>query len=413
VVRIHDLAQHEGRWLISMDFVEGEALDRRLDRVGPLAIDDALRIARDIAEGLAAAHDKGVIHRDLKPANILLDAQGAAFISDFGVARSLASSGMTATGAVVGTPDYLSPEQARGVAVDARSDLYALGLILYEMLVGRPAFSGGTAAEILAQRLVRSPEPVSRQRADVPPWVARLVDKLLRPQPAHRFADARAVMAAIDGRAVAREFRPSRGSVLAIAAVLVVAAIGGAWWWSRQQAAPAVGIADSTPLRRLMLLPIDTPSADAAVALRATAAGAHLREALSEVPGLAVVDRERTWQALGQSGSAAGDAAALARLGAAERVLRLQLRPVEGGWRIAGSLYTGGAAPVRIDGPAAADPAEAVRAWSQARSSATALGLRSPVPDLHLPDAGALQVYGEAVQAAKLCMVSEVVRISA
>ena len=98
-----------------------------------------MRIARQVAEGLAAAHAKGVIHRDLKPANILLDAQGNAYISDFGVARSLATSGQTRTGTVVGTPDYLAPEQARGDRVDARSDLYALGLILYEMLDRRAA----------------------------------------------------------------------------------------------------------------------------------------------------------------------------------------------------------------------------------------------------------------------------------
>ncbi|MGJ7903889.1 serine/threonine-protein kinase, partial [Lysobacter sp. 1R34A] len=205
VVRIHDLAQHEGRWLISMDFVDGESLDRRLDRDGPFAVDTALRIARQLAEGLRAAHAKGVVHRDLKPANVLLDAQGNAYISDFGVARSLASSGLTQSGAVIGTPDYLSPEQARGEALDARSDLYALGLILYEMLTGKLPFAGGTVSEVLAQRLLRTPPPVTSLRAELPAWIARLVDKLLRPQPAHRFKDAAAVIAALDAKAVPRD----------------------------------------------------------------------------------------------------------------------------------------------------------------------------------------------------------------
>jgi len=161
VVRIHDLARHDQHWLISMDFVDGCSLDRRLDRDGAFGVDAALRLARQLAEGLAAAHAKGVVHRDLKPANVLLDADGNAYISDFGVARSLASSGLTRSGTVVGTPDYLSPEQARGDALDARSDLYALGLILYEALAGKQAFGSGTIAEVLAQRMLRTPPPTT------------------------------------------------------------------------------------------------------------------------------------------------------------------------------------------------------------------------------------------------------------
>src|SRR3546814_13528906 len=122
-----------------MDCVDGESLDHHIDRTGPLAVDDALRLARQIAEGLAAAHAKGVVHRDLKPANILLDAHGDAYISDFGVARSLATSSQTRTGTVVGTPDSLSPEQARGETADARSHLDALALILSEKHPGKPA----------------------------------------------------------------------------------------------------------------------------------------------------------------------------------------------------------------------------------------------------------------------------------
>ncbi len=407
VVRIHDLAQHDGRWLISMDFIEGESLERRLDREGTFAIDDALRIARDIADGLSAAHAKGVVHRDLKPANILLDAQGVAYIGDFGVARSLASTGMTASGAVVGTPEYLSPEQARGAAVDARSDLYALGLILYEMLAGKPPFSGGTIAEILAQRLVRTPEPVSRLRPDTPAWVARLVDKLLRPQPAHRFRDAKAVVAAIDKREVAREFRPTKTFWFGLAAMLAVAAIAGGWWWSQRDAkqpAAAVEIAQSKPLRRLLVLPIELPSGDgdrdAEEVARMTAVGAYLRDALAEIPGFAVVDRQRTWQALRQAGAAANDAEALRRLSASERVLELRLQSAPNGWRLVGELHSGAAAS-RIEGPVAADPVAAVQSWARAATTASALGLKASIPDLRLPDTAALQAYGLALQAAQ------------
>jgi serine/threonine protein kinase len=113
VVRIHDIAQHEDRWLISMDLVEGEPLDKLLDREGRMPVERALAIARQVALGLAAAHARNVVHRDLKPSNVLLGPDGTAYVSDFGIARSLGSRGMTVTGTVVGTPDYLSPEQAR------------------------------------------------------------------------------------------------------------------------------------------------------------------------------------------------------------------------------------------------------------------------------------------------------------
>ena len=413
VVRIHDLARHEERWLISMDYVEGEALDRRLDRGGPLEVEEALRITRDIAEGLAAAHATGVIHRDLKPANILLDLQGRAFISDFGVARSLAGAGMTATGAVVGTPEYLSPEQARGGAVDARSDLYALGLILYEMLAGKPPFSGATAAEILAQRLVRVPPPVSRLRAGIPLWVARLVDKLLRPQPAHRFGSAQAVIAAIDRREVAREWRPGRGMALAVAGAVVVAGLAGGWWWSRQQqdAVPAT-VEASAPLRRLLVLPVEIQSGEAGVAAQLMAAGDHLRDALAEIPGVAVVDRRRSWQALEMAGPAAGDPTALRRLAAAERILQLRAHPDGQGWRIEALLHGGAAAPTRIDGPLAADPVAALQAWAKRPQTATALGLPAPIPDLGLPATPALQAQGAALQGARRGDIGELLERS-
>jgi len=398
VVRIHDLAQHEGRWLISMDLVDGESLDRRLDRDGPFAIDDALRITRQLAEGLAAAHAKGVVHRDMKPANVLLDAQGNAYISDFGIARSLASTGLTQSGAVVGTPEYLSPEQARGDTVDARSDLYSLGLILYEMLAGKPPFSGGTVAEILAQRLVRTPEPLSKHRSDVPTWVSRLVDKLLRPQPAHRFRDGTAVIAAIDKREVAREFRLGRGLWIGAAAVLALAVGFGAWWMQREQSPAAIAV--SPPLQRLLVLPID---GDPALAPRLLGASAHLRDALAAIPGLAVVDGERTAQALRQldpTGAAPPDIAALRTVAAAQRVLRPQLIADNGRWRLRAELHSDGRTPRLIEGPIAADRLAALRAWAAQAQTASALGLKDAAIDLHLPaKPEALDAYGAGLLA--------------
>ncbi|WP_255595002.1 tetratricopeptide repeat protein [Lysobacter sp. BMK333-48F3] len=403
VVRIHDLAQHEGRWLISMDYVDGESLDRRLDRDGAFAVDEALAIVRQLAAGLAAAHAKGVIHRDVKPANVLLDRQGGAYLSDFGVARSLAGSGRTQTGAVIGTPDYLSPEQARGEPVDARSDLYALGLMLYEMLAGQLPFAGGTVTEVLAQRMLRTPPPLSERRAEVPAWVARLVDKLLRPSPAHRFQDAAAVIAAIDAREVPRDgWRDGgarRGAWLA-ALALVLAAGGGAWWWW-QQRTPTPAQAVAAPLDRLLVLPLEA-GADALPAERLAALGAHLRDALAAQPGLAVVDGERSAQALRQldpTGAARPDPEAARSLAAARRVLRPRLIRSAGGWRLQAQLGNG-AEPVQVlDGGEAADPLAALRAWATAPAVRAALANGGAL-DLALPTAAAaLDAYGAGVLA--------------
>ena len=400
VVRIHDLAQHEGRWLISMDFIEGESLDRHLDRTGPLPVDDALRIARQIAEGLAAAHAKDVVHRDLKPANILLDARGNAYISDFGVARSLATSGQTRTGAVVGTPDYLSPEQARGTTADARSDLYALGLMLYEMLAGALPFAGGTVAEVLAQRMLQVPPPVTRERKDTPPWVARLVDRLLRPQPAHRFQSADDVITAIDRREVPRRWqdRFDRRVVGALAALAVLAVLaGGVAWWMQRERVPA-GLVASPPLDRLLVLPIGMPGG---ATPEGTALSARMRDAIAAA-GVAIVDRERTLQAqrqLDPEGTASPDAADLRRVAAARRVLQPRLLERQGRWHVH-AVLSGDGTPVTLDGPAAPQPDVAIRAWLATPALAQALHLPAQTAmSLELPPHDALVDYGNGLRA--------------
>jgi eukaryotic-like serine/threonine-protein kinase len=410
VVRIHDLAQHEGRWLITMDYVDGESLDRRLDREAPFDIDATLRIGRDLAEGLAAAHAKGVIHRDLKPANVLLDAQGNAYISDFGVARSLAAGGMTRSGTVVGTPDYLSPEQARGDAVDARSDLYSLGLILYEMLTGKLPFAGGTMSEVLAQRMLRAPDPIERERSDLPAWIARLVDRLLRPQPAHRFQSANEVIQAIDRREVPRQFRRGQWLRLAawstgVAAALLLA--GGAWWWNGHRQATN-GIAALQPLDRVLVLPIAHDTALSAE--QATALTAYLRDALAATPGVAIVDGERTDQALRQLDAAGAepDPATLRSIAAAREVLGLKLSSTGAGWRVEATLTGDGAA--RWTGPVAVDVAGALRAWLASPRAVQALHATAP-PRLQLPGSmQAVQAHGAGLLAMREGKLPEALR---
>ena len=395
VVRIHDLAQHEGQWLISMDLVEGESLDRRIDR-DPPDLETALAIARQLAEGLQAAHARHVVHRDLKPANILLDAEGNAYISDFGVARSLATSGLTQSGTVVGTPDYLSPEQARGDRVDERSDLYSLGLILYEMLAGKPAFSGSTMAEALAQRITRPPPPVDRYRPDTPRWIVRLVDRLLRPQPSHRFRNAAEVIAAIDQRKVPREPHATRRLLLAITAPLLLLGALAAWWWQRD-AAP-IDVPISPPLHRVLVL---GPTGDGMSPALSAALAAIERDALTSA-GVAVVDGERSAQAIRQLTTAGGDPdpASLRRTAASDRILQSSLSRQADGWHVAGELSSAGGDPVRIAGPAAPDPVAAFGAWSRQPALATATGAAKwpAAPAAPIP-AQALEAYGRGLLA--------------
>jgi len=400
VVRIHDIAQHEQRWLISMDLVEGEALDRVLDREGRLPLERALAIARQVALGLAAAHARGVIHRDLKPSNVLLDAEGQAYISDFGIARSLGSRGLTVTGTVVGTPEYLSPEQARAEPVDARSDLYALGLVLYEMLVGEPAFSSGTASESLAQRLVGPPPPIRTRRPDVPPWVERLLDRLLRSNPAHRPRDAQAVVKAIDDRHVARDLRPGRKTAIAAVAVLALAAI--AWLgWRRTDDLPLLP-KPAPPLARIVVLPVENATGEASLAPLAGALTEHARQLLAANEGLPVVDGERTQQALAQLGlpdtpaSAIEDRALLRALPATE-VLRTRLVHDASGYHLEASLRAG-ANETHWQGKTAADAFAAGTGVEDALLGLQQLPAGTKTRRIELPSRGeAFEAYGRGL----------------
>ena len=200
ILPLHDSGEVDGTVFYVMPFVEGESLRDQLNREKQLPVGDAVRIATEVAGALDYAHRKGIIHRDIKPENILLH-DGQALVADFGIALAAANTGgtrMTETGMSLGTPHYMSPEQAMGERdLDARTDVYALGCVMYEMLTGEPPFDGPTAQAIVAKVMASEPEPVATLRRTVPPAVAATVHTALEKLPADRFASAADLGAAL------------------------------------------------------------------------------------------------------------------------------------------------------------------------------------------------------------------------
>jgi len=190
ILPLYDSGEADGILFYVMPYVEGESLRERLDREHQLPVDDALRIAREVADALSYAHTRGVVHRDIKPENILLES-GHAVVADFGIARALDAAGgetLTQAGMVIGTPQYMSPEQAAGAKdLDGRSDLYALGCVLFEMLAGQPPFTGPTVESVVHQHLAVEPPPVTNLRPAVPAVVTEALRRALAKLPADRF----------------------------------------------------------------------------------------------------------------------------------------------------------------------------------------------------------------------------------
>lgn len=196
VVRIHDLGDAAGVKYITMSYVVGSDLCAVL-KPGALPIGRARGLALQLASGIAAAHDAGIVHRDLKPQNILIDSRDQLYISDFGLAKSLeaTTAGLTRTGEFLGTPRYISPEQVEGRPVDHRGDLYAVGLILYEMVTGEAPFAGPSAIEQMLQRVKDQPKPARRANPQVPEYLERIIMRCLERDPAQRYQSAHEIAA--------------------------------------------------------------------------------------------------------------------------------------------------------------------------------------------------------------------------
>jgi serine/threonine-protein kinase len=190
VGRMYHLSEEKGTYYVTMEYVPGEDLRSMIRMSRQMAVGTAIYVAKQICDGLAEAHKMGIFHRDLKPGNIMIDKEGNARIMDFGIACSVQTKGITGTGIIIGTPDYMSPEQAEAKDVDGRSDIYSLGVILYEMVTGRLPFEGKTPLSIIMQHKAERPKDPRELNAQVPQSLSRVILKCLEKEPAWRYQTA-------------------------------------------------------------------------------------------------------------------------------------------------------------------------------------------------------------------------------
>jgi serine/threonine-protein kinase len=213
IVPVHAVEEHPQLLCFVMGFIEGETLGGRVRRGGPLGASEAVRVLQEVAWALSYAHGRGVVHRDIKPDNILIErATGRALVTDFGIARSSAAStsNLTQVGEVVGTPQYMSPEQAAGEKLDGRSDLYSLGVVAFFAVTGRLPFEADSAGAIMAMHLTQPPPRIASLRPDLPQALAAAIDRCLEKDPTKRFESGEALAAALDPmRAARREIAPA------------------------------------------------------------------------------------------------------------------------------------------------------------------------------------------------------------
>jgi len=201
--RMYELMEDEGAHYITMEYVPGEDLKSFIKRSGQLAIGTSLRITKQVAEGLAEAHRLRVVHRDLKPSNVMIDKEGSARIMDFGIARSLRGKGLTREGTAIGTPAYMSPEQAGGEDMDHRTDIWSLGVVLYEMLTGQLPFKGKNEQAVIHSILKDEPEPLIGLRSEVTVELGKIVEKALAKSPDKRYTNIDEMLA--DIRSIEKE----------------------------------------------------------------------------------------------------------------------------------------------------------------------------------------------------------------
>src|SRR2546429_815682 len=301
ILSLHDSGEAAGFLYYVMPFVEGESLRDRLNREPQLPIDEAVRIAREVATALSHAHGHNLVHRDIKPENILLSG-GEAVVADFGIARAIVAAGagkLTDTGLAVGTPGYMSPEQAMAQEhVDGRADTYALGCVLYEMLAGHPPFLGTTPQEVLARHTLDPVPPLRTIRREVPPAVEQAVLRALAKSPADRFPSAAAFSEALTQVGAPPSFARLAARPAVFVAAGVAALVAGYLLLARRSAT----LSSDEPGLSIALLGFQNVGGDSANRPFSYGMSEELSTALGEVEGLRVLAPSGGVRVKGQDG---------------------------------------------------------------------------------------------------------------
>ena len=316
IMPVHDSGEAAGLLWYTMPFIDGESLRDRLKREVQLPVEEAVRLTKEVAEALEYAHSQGVVHRDIKPENILLS-RGHALLADFGIAKAAALGGqLTGTGLVLGTPTYMSPEQASGSTIDGRADLYSLGCVLYEMLAGEPPYTGPTPQAIAAKRLVDPIPSIRRVRQAVPRQLEAVLTRALAPIPADRFASAADLAHALSTVSASSRASEHQGRAQGAARVLRIFVLGGmvigivvaagylvrhyrladdsarSPTQPRSLPAPRDSVVAALPSRRsIAVLPLVNVGGDSADEYFSDGMTDELTGALSKLPGLRVASR--------------------------------------------------------------------------------------------------------------------------